>query len=272
MELITVKMKDIKLVFNSRDAEEDVSDLIESIKKVGLVSPPIICNDFKKSKTKKYIIVAGNRRFHALKKLGHKEYDFFLTELVTTEKQLILHNMSENIARKDITPYQEGLVYRKMAKSYKMSAKEIAASLGTSKSRVERCLDVIKFVPTEFRDKVVYVPKGSIPSKGNISISASAFISSMAKSGTITNTQKKQIYQKCIMESASLSETKGITRLVVGGLDIEDAAKKQSKITIVRFDLPLIKSEHESMSKNNLTARVFNLLYGRKDTAFTKPS
>ncbi len=72
--------------------DTDVSELEKSIKTVGIIAPLIINKDFR--------LLAGGRRFRALRNLGHQEVPVIQVDLDEYEQELI--SIDENIVRKDL--------------------------------------------------------------------------------------------------------------------------------------------------------------------------
>lgn len=75
---------------------DDVSDLEKSIKTLGLLSPLIISDENK--------LLAGARRWQALKNLGYKEVPVFVVSFSELEQELI--SIDENLVRKDLTKFE----------------------------------------------------------------------------------------------------------------------------------------------------------------------
>lgn len=72
--------------------DTDVSELEKSISTVGVIAPLIINKDFR--------LLAGGRRFHALRNLGHQDIPVVQVDLDDYEQELI--SIDENIVRKDL--------------------------------------------------------------------------------------------------------------------------------------------------------------------------
>lgn len=97
--------------------EEDFNDLVESIKKFGLLQPILVkkVNGFGEpisivdGKFEGYELVAGERRLRAVKSLGMTEIKAELSTNPTEEVSLMME-FEENIRRKDFT-YQEKAKY-----------------------------------------------------------------------------------------------------------------------------------------------------------------
>lgn len=93
----TIKIADIKIGARRREDLGDIDALAESIRKYGLLAPPILTDDGE--------LVAGQRRIEAMKQLGWIETPF-INKGQLTQEQLHEIELEENIRRKDFTEYE----------------------------------------------------------------------------------------------------------------------------------------------------------------------
>lgn len=107
----TNKLIDIKLIDenpqNPRTEIGDVSDLEASIKAHGLIQPITV-----RPVGKRYQVVAGSRRFTALKNLNFKKISCNVREI--DDKEAFEIATTENITRKDMDPADECMAVAKM--------------------------------------------------------------------------------------------------------------------------------------------------------------
>jgi len=126
----------IRLVIDSNDIRE----LADNIKEVGQIQP------IKLAKNKsRYEIVAGERRFLAVKSLGYKKIKAIVETM--TREQIALERASENLLRTDLTPIEEGAVYADLAEKYNMSLRQIGDKFGKAASGVKRMIDLLALEP-----------------------------------------------------------------------------------------------------------------------------
>jgi ParB family chromosome partitioning protein len=91
MELISIDS--IKTKSSYLRVETNIEKLKKSIETVGLISPLVINNDNE--------LIAGGRRYSALKELGVQEVPVFRVDKSESEQELI--SIDENLVRKDLT-------------------------------------------------------------------------------------------------------------------------------------------------------------------------
>ena len=108
---------------------DNIAELAESIKNHGIIQPLIL-----KKHQKKYIIIAGERRWRAAKMLSLKEVPAIVMDL--SDKEVLEISLIENIQRQDLNPIEEALAYRKLIDEFNLTQQELSQRIG--KSRVDR--------------------------------------------------------------------------------------------------------------------------------------
>lgn len=146
-----VSVKDIKSLDNSRIGKTEVSELMKSIKQIGVLQPIILRGSDNS-------IVMGNRRFEACKKLGWTEVPCVLKGNLSDDAEIYIMNLTENIQRKDISPIEIGRYCSMLNKGEvgktKYSIAEISVKLGIAKSRITRCIFNFNRTPDKIKNKI----------------------------------------------------------------------------------------------------------------------
>ena len=115
---------------NIRSTEdEDIRSLAENIKMVGLLQPLTVMES---SVEGKYAIVSGHRRYEALKLIDETIVECLVVDNIESERDLIRAQLSENIHRKDITPFEYVRIFETLKKEYGLSNNAIAMYLNKS--------------------------------------------------------------------------------------------------------------------------------------------
>ena len=81
--------------------EEDLKDLVASIKQNGILQPVLL----RKVEENKYELVYGHRRFEAAKRAGLKEIPAVFRRL--SDREVLEIAIIENIQREDLNPMEE---------------------------------------------------------------------------------------------------------------------------------------------------------------------
>jgi ParB family chromosome partitioning protein len=128
-------------------AEEDLLELSDSIKKVGLLQPILV-----RPMGEGYQIIAGERRWRACRQAGLERVPVRVktsTEIESLEMALI-----ENLQRKDLNPIEESRGYRRLLTEYRMTQAELADKVSKSRSTVTNALRLLD-LPEEVQE-IVY--------------------------------------------------------------------------------------------------------------------
>jgi len=119
--------------------KEELTELVKSIRKNGLMSP-IIVTEIEGKK----IIVAGHRRAEAFKILGKDKIPAILKKDIDNGL-LALLAITENTHRSNLNPIELAISYKGLLESNVFgSQKELAEALGVSPIKVTRVLNLLK--------------------------------------------------------------------------------------------------------------------------------
>ncbi len=122
--------------------------LAESIKLHGLIQPITVT----KGENGTYIIVTGERRWRACKKLGLKKIPAFIKDYTEQEKREV--SLIENLQRVDLNPIEEALGYRDLMESYQFTQEKISQRIGKSRSAIANSMRLLALEP-EFQKHII---------------------------------------------------------------------------------------------------------------------
>lgn len=117
---------------------DGIEELAENIKRVGLIQPLVV-----KQVGQKFEIIAGHRRYKALKLLGAVSVQCIIKNLAKLEADTV--KLSENIYREDLTDLEEAESLQHLMKVGKVDAKKLSKQIGKSFSYVQQKLDILKY-------------------------------------------------------------------------------------------------------------------------------
>lgn len=156
----------------------DVSDLAESIASLGLIEPIVVRRQNEpraKLPSKPYVIIDGERRWLAHKKLG------WATIQVVVRDMGLLAQIAANVVRKNVRPselaeslYRAKELPRTDGKEGTLSGKEIAASVGLSEGYVNNLIRAKRQLHPEIWDMFSKLGAGSSGAETQIFIAASS--------------------------------------------------------------------------------------------------
>ena len=142
---LAIKISDIKANLNqprSHFDDNSMKELADSIKEQGLLMPILVKKDKNSINNKKFIIIAGERRWRACKTLKMKTINAIIIKN-TSKKSDALAAIIENVQRENLSVLEEAIAYDKLIKNYRMKHEDIAKSTGKSRSYITNLLRIL---------------------------------------------------------------------------------------------------------------------------------
>jgi len=127
-------------------AQESIDELASSIKKHGLLQPVLVVKN-----KEDYILVAGERRLRATKKLGKDKIKAVVIDMDLDD--LREYALIENIQREDLNPIEIALSLYELIKTHGYTHDELAKNLGKSRAYITNMLRVLN-LPDEVIEKI----------------------------------------------------------------------------------------------------------------------
>lgn len=175
--------------------EERISELADSIKKVGVLQPIIV-----RPHGENYQIIAGERRWRAARAAGLEHVPVRILNSSETESLEIA--LIENLQRQDLNAMEEARGYRRLLTEYQMTQAELADKVSKSRSTITNVLRLLD-LPDEVQDFVY---------KGVLSAGHARAVLSVPDEALRTT-----LAQKVIDGGLSVRETENLARLFAAG-------------------------------------------------------
>jgi ParB family transcriptional regulator, chromosome partitioning protein len=128
--------------------EEKIEELSRTIHIHGIIQP-IVVREFADNK---YEIIAGERRWRAMKKLGWTEAPAIVKNLSDTETASVA--LIENLQREELSPIEEAIAYGKLLELHNLTQEALAQRLGKGQSTVANKLRLLK-LPQPVQDALL---------------------------------------------------------------------------------------------------------------------
>ena len=120
--------------------EEKLDELMRSIERHGLMQPITL-----RKVGQRYEIVAGHRRYTAMRRLGKALIPAVVRELDDAKADEL--RMAENLYREDINPVDEARYIRKMVETHKVEPAQLAEMTGKSEAYLTARYELLDFPP-----------------------------------------------------------------------------------------------------------------------------
>ena len=126
--------------------EEGITELADSISKVGLLQPIIV-----RPMGEGYQIIAGERRWRAARQAGLERVPVRVLSKNDTESLELA--LIENLLRDDLNPIEESRGFRRLLTEYRMTQAELADRVSKSRSTITNSLRLLD-LPDEVQELV----------------------------------------------------------------------------------------------------------------------
>lgn len=128
-----------------RKDKGDLRGLIESVRAKGVLEPLLVRH---LPESDKYMIISGERRYHASRAAGLAELPCI--EKDADEAETLELALIENLQRKDLTPFEEADGVAALGDRFAMTHDDIARRLGKSRSSITESLS-LRAIPDEIK-------------------------------------------------------------------------------------------------------------------------
>ena len=244
-----VNIADLNILENSRlRTEEDLSELMKSIKQVGVLQPILV-------RKKDNAVIMGNRRLTACKKLGIKTVPAILKDNLADDTDLYIMNLAENIQRKDISTIEigrfcSGFKSGKLT-GIKLSVPEISTRLGIPEGRVNTCINIFEKLPKKFRKDVAFFGKGGNTGFGVPETVVNSILAIHKNMKKLSDREFSTILSAVKNKSLQPYQLNALGNLLASGVDIDDALKKIDQYTLKQLTVLINKKAlGKALNKN----------------------
>ncbi len=117
--------------------EDKILELADSIKQHGILEPLIVTK-----RGDSYLIVGGERRWRAAKKLGLKEVPVVIKDL--TDEQVAELSIIDNLQREDLNSIEEAIAFKNLIDQYSYTQDQVAEKISKSRVYVTNSLRLLK--------------------------------------------------------------------------------------------------------------------------------
>ncbi len=116
--------------------EENLGELVESIREHGVIQPLIV-----RLVAGKYELIAGERRWRASTQLQLSEVPVIARE--ASDQDVLEMALIENLQREDLDPLEEAEAYARLAREFGLRQEEIAQRVGKNRATVSNAIRLL---------------------------------------------------------------------------------------------------------------------------------
>ena len=231
--------------------EEKLEELANSIRKNGIIQPIAVRHS--KSRSGKYEIVAGERRWLAAQKAGLHEIPVTILELSDVESLEVA--IVENIQRDDLNPIEEARGYKRLNEEFKYDHESISKLMSKSRSHISNTMRLL----TLPKDVVAMLEEGSLSSGQARPLIGISNASSIAEEIVSKNysarkveylTRSKKNKSEKVIDSNIIKTQERIERILGLKVNILNKKNNSGKVTIEYKDLEQFELISDLLTKN----------------------
>jgi ParB family chromosome partitioning protein len=122
--------------------EEELADLASSIQENGLLQPVVVRPAGNRRGTDRWELVAGERRWRAVTRLGWKDVPAIIREV--DDRTLLVLALVENLQRSGLSAMEEAEGYQQLQEEFGLSQQQVAEAVGKDRSTVANTLRLLQ--------------------------------------------------------------------------------------------------------------------------------
>lgn len=218
-------------------SDEKIEELARTIHTHGVIQPIVI-----RKAEEGYEIIAGERRFRAMKKLGWKEVPAIIRNLDDKETASIA--LIENLQREELTAIEEAYAYEKLLELHGLTQEALAQRLGKGQSTIANKLRLLK-LPDEIKNKILSKELSERHARALISVKD-------------TDLQSK-LFQEAIDEQLNVKQLEERIQAALNPVEQEKvkkkAVKRKSVSKDVRIALNTIRQSLQLVTKSGINVK-----------------
>lgn len=116
--------------------DDRIEELCQTIKTHGIIQPIVV-----RMRNNRYEIIAGERRWRAVTKLGHETIPAIIREFNDSQTASIA--LIENLQRENLTSIEEAVAYQRLIELHQLTQESLAQRLGKSQSTIANKLRLL---------------------------------------------------------------------------------------------------------------------------------
>jgi len=125
--------------------DDELVELMNSIRENGLLQP-IVVRPAPSGSGAEWQLVAGERRWRAVTRLGWEEVPALIRDM--DDRTLLVLALVENLQRSNLSPLDEAEAYRQLQDEFALSQAQIAEAVGRDRSTVANTLRLLQLPPS----------------------------------------------------------------------------------------------------------------------------
>lgn len=218
-------------------AETEVLALSDSIKKHGVIQPILV-----RPIGDKYEIIAGERRYKASEMAGKATIPAIIKELDDQKSAELA--LIENVQRKDLTPTEEALSYKKILDMGYLTQDQLAEKLGKKQSTIANKLRLLN-LDEDVQNALLYEKISERHARALLKLDKD---------------EQKNMLERIMKERLTVRQTDIEIEKILSQQKLVEQPKVEEEIEVLDFpEEELMKTMDETKEKPNMNEKEYNL-------------
>ena len=235
-------------------SEDKIEELARTIHTHGVIQPIVI----RKIDDEQYEIIAGERRYRAMQKLGWSEVPAIIRNLDDKETASIA--LIENLQREELTAIEEAYAYEKLLELHSLTQEALAQRLGKGQSTVANKLRLLK-LPDEIKNGLLSKEISERHARALIPIKDSELQSKLYKEVIEMQLNVKQLENRILQvlhpkESTKEKKTGPKRKSVSKDVRIALNTIRQSLVLVTKSGIDVKTEEEDSEDFYTITVKI----------------
>ncbi|KUP20839.1 MULTISPECIES: nucleoid occlusion protein [unclassified Paenibacillus] len=189
--------------------DEKIDELCQTIKTHGVIQPIVV-----RVRDSQYEIIAGERRWRAVKKLGLDTVPAIVREFNDSQAASIA--LIENLQREGLTSIEEAIAYQKLIDLHQLTQESLAQRLGKSQSTIAnkiRLLQLPEEVKTALMERQITERHArSLLSLDSVEMQLKVLAEIISKELNVKQTEARIAFYKALSQTAKKSKRVSYTK------------------------------------------------------------
>ncbi|WP_438313979.1 nucleoid occlusion protein [Sporosarcina sp. FA9] len=234
-------------------SEEKIEELARTIHTHGVIQPIVV----REIGEGQFEIIAGERRYRAIKTLGWSEVPAIIRNL--DDKETASVALIENLQREELTAIEEAFAYEKLLELHSLTQEALAQRLGKGQSTIANKLRLLK-LPDEIKTAIMTKELSERHARALIPLKEAELQISMYKESVENQMNVKQLELRVqeILTPKEIATKKQVPKRKSVSRDIRIAVNtiRQSFALVSKSGIELVTEEEDSEEFYTITVRI----------------
>lgn len=210
--------------------EEKINELCQTIKTHGIIQPIVV-----RVRNGKYELIAGERRWRAVSKLGMEKIPAIVKDF--NDSQTASVALIENLQREGLTAIEEALAYQKLMELHQLTQESLAQRLGKGQSTIANKIRLLH-LPQPIQEALMLRVISERHARALLSLK--------------NEEQQLKLLQEITEKQLNVKQTEDRIRIILDGKKVKQKPARKSFSKDMRLAINTVRQSLDMIEKNGL--------------------